>query len=262
VTSERVPPIKVFIALLRRDIRVARRELPMTLIRTALQPVLLVVVFGFLLPRMGFVAGNFTGVLLPGILALTLTLTSIQAVALPMVQDFGWTKEIEDRLLAPVPNALIAVEKVVMGTIQGLVSVGVVLPFARMMMGPVPGLTFTHFFQLLLVTLLGAAAFSSFGLLLGAGIEPQHIAMMFSVIFAPMIFFGCTYYPWQGLSAVPALKLAVLVNPLVYVSEALRGSLTPSLPHMPLVAAAGALVLITAVFTGLGLRAFGRRAVG
>ena len=136
-----------------------------------------------------------------------------------------------------------------MGTIQGLVSVGVVLPFARLMMGPVPGLTFAHAFQLVAVTLLGSAAFSAFGLLLGAGIEPQHIAMMFSVIFAPMIFFGCTYYPWQGLSAVPALKVAVLVNPLVYVSEALRGSLTPSLPHMPLSASAVALALMTALFT-------------
>jgi ABC-2 type transport system permease protein len=262
MTLEPVSALKVFTALLRRDLRVARRELPMTLIRTALQPVLLVIVFGTLLPRMGIVGGGYTGALLPGILALTLTLTSIQAVALPMVQDFGWTKEIEDRLLAPVPTPLIAVEKMVMGTIQGLVSVGVVLPFSRLMMGPVPGLTFSHAFQLLLVTLLGAGAFSAFGLLLGTGIEPQHIAMMFSVVFAPMIFFGCTYYPWQSLSTIPALKVAVLVNPLVYVAEGLRGTLTPSLPHMPLGAAVGVLVLMIFVFAFLGLRAFVRRAIG
>ena len=42
--------------------------------------------------------------LLPGILAISLSLSAIQSVALPMVQDFGWTKEIEDRLLAPVPT--------------------------------------------------------------------------------------------------------------------------------------------------------------
>ena len=49
------------------------------------------------------------------------------------------------------------------------------------------------------VTLLGAATFSALGLLLGTGIAPQQIGLMFSVIVAPMIFFGCTYYPWQGL---------------------------------------------------------------
>jgi hypothetical protein len=29
---------------------------------------------------------------------------------------------------------------------------------------------------------------------------------MFSVIVAPMIMFGCTYYPWAGLAHVPVLK--------------------------------------------------------
>src|SRR5438046_917318 len=91
----------IFIALLRRDMRVARRELPFFLLRTTLQPLMFVVVFGYLLPRMGFMGRGYTTALLPGVLAISLTFSSIQSVALPMVQDFGWTKEIEDRLLAP-----------------------------------------------------------------------------------------------------------------------------------------------------------------
>jgi ABC-2 type transport system permease protein len=57
--------------------------------------------------------------LLPGILGISLALSSLQAVALPMMADFGWTREIEDRLLAPVPVRLIAAEKVVAGVIHG-----------------------------------------------------------------------------------------------------------------------------------------------
>jgi ABC-2 type transport system permease protein len=85
---------------------------------------------------------------------------------------------------------------------------------------------------------------------------------MFSVIIAPMIFFGCAYYPWRGLDAVPVVKYAVLLNPLVYVSEGLRGALTPSLPHMPFVAVIGALVAIAAALWTLGMRSFMKRAVG
>ena len=44
----------------------------------------------------------------------------IQAVALPIVQEFGYTKEIEDRVLAPLPVSLVAIEKVLFGAIQGL----------------------------------------------------------------------------------------------------------------------------------------------
>ena len=252
----------IFVALLRRDMRVARRELPFFLLRTTLQPLMFVIVFGYLMPKMGFIGRGYTTALLPGVLAISLAFSSIQSVALPMMQDFGWTKEIEDRLLAPVSIRLVAAEKIVAGVLQGIVSALFVLPVARLIMGPIPNLTFGHFGDVLLITVLGAAAFSAAGLFLGTAIQPQQIGLMFGVIVAPMIFFGCAYYPWQGLSAVPAMKYAVLINPLVYVAEGMRGALTPAAPHMSLGVVILALILITGLFWTLGMRSFMRRAVG
>src|ERR1044071_347269 len=103
----------VFLARLPRDVRLASKELPFFLIRTTMQPLLFLVVFGYLLPKMSFVGKGYQTALLPGILAVSLSLSAIQSVALPMVQDFGWTKEIEDRLLAPVPTLIVAGEKIV-----------------------------------------------------------------------------------------------------------------------------------------------------
>jgi ABC-2 type transport system permease protein len=257
-----VRPSSVFMALLRRDVRVARRELPFFLLRTAMQPLMFVIVFGYLLPKMGFMGRGYTTALLPGVLAISLTFSSIQSVALPMVQDFGWTKEIEDRLLAPVPIWLVAAEKIIAGVLQGVISALFVLPLARLIMGPIPNLSFGHVGDVLLVTVLGAAAFSSLGLFLGTAIQPQQIGLMFGVILAPMIFFGCAYYPWQGLSVVPVMKYAVLINPLVYVAEGMRGALTPAAPHMALPLVVVALILITAFFWGLGMKFFMKRAVG
>ncbi|GAC1651539.1 MAG: ABC transporter permease [Gemmatimonadaceae bacterium] len=252
----------VFLALLRRDVRVARRELPFFLLRTTLQPILFVIVFGYMLPKMGFVQSTYTSALLPGILAISLALSSVQSVALPMVQDFGWTREIEDRLLAPVPTSLVAIEKIVAGVIQGFVAALFVLPIARLIMGPIAALTLAHAGTALLVTFLGATTFSALGLLLGTAISPQQIGLMFSVIIAPMIFFGCAYYPWTGLSTIPIAQYLVLVNPLVYVAEGLRGALTPGIPHMPFAAVTSALLVLAAVFWTAGLRSFMRRAVG
>ena len=188
-----VAPSRVFTAILLRDLTVARRELPYFLVRTALQPILFVVVFGFLLPKMGMIPRGYSTTMLPGVVALSLTLSAIQSVALPMMQDFGFTKEIEDRLLSPVPIHLVAVEKVVAGVLQGIVAALFVLPVARLIMGPIPGLTFANAPLLLAVTVLGGAAFSAMGLYLGTGIAPPQIGLMFSVIVAPMIMFGCTY---------------------------------------------------------------------
>ncbi len=254
-------PWRVFAALCRRDVHVVARELPFFLLRTTLQPIMFTIVFGYLLPKMGFVQRGYTGALLPGVLGVSLAFASVQAVALPMVADFGWTKEIEDRLLAPVPISVIAVEKVLAGTVQGMIAALFVLPVARLIMGPINGLDFAHFGLVVGMTLLGAFTFSAFGLLLGTGIKGEQIGLMFGLIVAPMIFFGCAYYPWKALAAVPVVQVLVLVNPLVYVSEGMRGVLTPALPHMNLAVVAAALVVISTTFMALGLRTFDRRAV-
>jgi ABC-2 type transport system permease protein len=57
------------------------------------------------------------------------------------------------------------------------------------------------------------------------------------------------------------MQIAVLVNPLVYVAESLRGAVTPSLPHMPLAASCGALVLISVLLWWAGHRSFWKRAM-
>jgi ABC-2 type transport system permease protein len=257
-----VSPSRVFLALLRRDVTVARKELPFFLVRTIMQPLLFIIVFGALLPRMGFVGAAYRGALLPGILAISLTMSAIQAVALPMMQDFGWTKEIEDRLLAPVPTQVVAAEKIVAAVIQALIAAIVVLPIARLIMGPIPNLSFSNTGAIIVIALLGATAFSSLGMWLGTAISPQQIGLMFSVIVAPMIFFGCAYYPWRGLDKVPVVKYLVLVNPLVYVAEGLRGVMTPDTPHMSLGVVTIALVILAVAGWMLGMRSFHKRAIG
>ena len=257
----RIAPAKVFMALLARDARVTRRELPFFLIRTTMQPLMFVIVFGSLLPKMGFLGAQYKATLLPGILGVSLTLSAIQSVALPMMQDFGWTNEIEDRLLAPIPIPLIAIEKILVGTIQGLIAGLFVLPIARLIMGPIPGLTLAHVGETVFVALLGSATFSAIGLFMGTAIKPQQIGFMFSLIIAPMLFFGCAYYPWRGLDVVPVMKYAVLINPLVYVAEGLRGVLTPNGPHMHLGVVVAVLTGMLIVVGWLGVRSFLKRAI-
>ena len=265
MTASPIPQVSsatVFLAFLRRDVRVAIRELPFFLLRTTIQPVLQLLVFGYVLPKMNFMNESYKTALLPGILAVSLTISAIQSVALPMVQEFGWTREIDDRLLAPVSIRVIVAEKIVGGVLQGLVAAIVLFPIARLILGPLPEVSFANAGLVFLVTVLGATAFSALGMWLGTAISPQQIGLMFSVIIAPMLFFGCAYYPWRGLDTIPFLKYAVLINPMVYVAEGLRGALTPSVPHMPMSIVLVALVAITTFFWVLGTKSFKRRAIG
>jgi len=253
---------RIFGSLLLRDAVVAKRDIVGIMIRTMLQPLLFTFVFGHLLTRTGVIPRAYTTMIIPGIAGLSLTMASIWAVAMPLIADFGFTKEIEDRLLAPVPMEVIALEKLIAGILQGALTACVVLPLARLIMGPIPGLSLRNLPLLALMVILSGAVFSAFGLFLGTAMQPQHISLMMQVIFAPMIMFGCTYYPWVGLERVPLMKYIVLINPLVYVSEGMRAALTPSIPHMPLGVLLAALVAVCVLFLWLGLRAFRRRAIG
>jgi ABC-2 type transport system permease protein len=263
--AEEVPapsPLTVFAALLRRDATVAARNLVGMLISIALQPLMLTLVFGFLLPRMGFVSDSYKIAFLPGMIAVTLMLSSLQAVALPLVIDFGSNKQIEARLLAPVGTRTLVAEKIMAGIAQGTMAAAFVLPIVRLVMGPVPGLTLGNVALILPAVVLGAAVFSALGMVLGTAIPPQRVSLLFSALITPLVTLGCAYYPWAGLKAIPALQVAVLVNPLVYVAESLRGALTPAAPHMPIGITIAALILLTALLWAIGQRTFDRRAIG
>ena len=97
---------------------------------------------------------------------------------------------------------------------------------------------------------------------MGTAIAPQQIGLLFSIIIAPMLMFGCAYYPWRGLDRVPVMKYLVLVNPLVYLAEGMRGAITPDVPHMPVVVSASALVVLAGGFWYWGRRTFLRKALG
>jgi len=106
-TGTRVPgssPLVAFFAILRRDVAVTGRELPAFLAQVILQPLGLLFVFGRVLTELGFTNPAYAKQLFPGIVAMTIMLTAIQSVAFPLVIDFSFTKEIEDRLLAPLPG--------------------------------------------------------------------------------------------------------------------------------------------------------------
>jgi len=253
--------LKTFLALLWRDAHVARRNAVTLIFQTFLQPMMFVFVFGRVMTTSGLMPPEYKSMLLPGIIGLSMIMTGAWAVALPLIAEFQFTKEIEDRLLAPIEMEWLAVEKVVAGMIQALIAGLVVIPAAWLVMGSGVAMSGDHLAQFALTAVLVALLSAALGLALGSSVGQQHVGLMFSLVFAPMIFFGCTYYPWQALEKFPILKRLVLVNPMVYASEGFRSALVPQFPHLPAAFIMGGLVVIDLLLVGLGLRLFRRKAL-
>ena len=252
---------KTFLALLGRDAHVARRNLVPSLMQTFLQPLMFVFIFGRVMVSSGYMPPQYKSLLLPGIMAISMVFTGVWAVAMPLIGEFQFTREIEDRLLAPIEISWLAIEKVFFGTFQALIAGLAVIPAGWLLLRPGVGLNLRSPLSFACVTLLVALFSACGGLALGCSMSQNHIGLMFSMVLTPMIFFGCTYYPWSALAHFPILQRVVLVNPLVYASEGQRGTLVPQFPHLPVLAVFVALTVFDALFLGIGLRQFHRKAV-
>jgi ABC-2 type transport system permease protein len=252
---------KTFLALLARDAHVARRNILPVLVQNLIQPMMFVFVFGRIMTGSGLLPQAYKNMLLPGIMAITMVISGVQGVAMPLIAEFQFTREIEDRLLSPIRIGWVAVEKIVAGMLQALVAGLVVLPAGWLLMGSGLDLRGARPLELAAVILLVALFASAAGLVLGCMIGQTQIGLMFTLVLGPMIFFGCAYYPWSTLAPFPFLKYAVLVNPLVYASEGFRAALVPGAPHLALPAVIAALVAFDVALVFLGINQFERKAL-
>jgi ABC-2 type transport system permease protein len=175
------------------------------------------------------------------------------------VQEFGYTREIEDRVLAPMPVDLVAIEKVTAGALNGAVSALLVFPIAAVVPATPVHLD-VDWLVLLTLTPLACYTCGALGLTFGTRFDPRTVPLLFGIIVIPITFLGCVYYSWSSLEAIRWLQILVLANPLVYISEGFRAALTNS-SHMSLWAVYGALIGFAALFTWLGITGFKRRVI-
>jgi ABC-2 type transport system permease protein len=254
-----------------RDLVVLRKHLGGFAYRTLIQPFFLVFVFLYVFPRIGQSVGGtgsdgpaFATVLVPGVAGLSIQFQGVTTTALELAQEFGFTREIEDRVQAPCPIELVALVKVASGAIQAILAAIIVLPVAAVVhAGGVHADISVHWLAALTLIPLAAVMMSSLGLVLGTTFDPRNIGLMWGYIVVPAAFLGGTYYRWANLAPVriggfPWLQIMSLANPLIYVNEGLRGALTNS-EHLPFFVIYPALAGLTAAFMLLGLRGFRRR---
>lgn len=252
---------KAFSAMLARDVHVARRNFVTLVLQTLLQPLLFVFIFGMVMTRSGLMPDSYKSMLLPGIVAISMLMTGVQAVSMPLIMEFQFTKEIEDRLLAPMEIKWVAIEKVLAGVVQALISGAVVLVAGWLLLGLHAGISFDSPGTLVAIVLLVALLSAAGGLTLGCSVGQTHIGLLFSLVLAPMIMFGCAYYPWSALQSFPIMQKLVLVNPLVYASEGLRATLAPHVPHMSLIIVIIVLAAADAALIFFGLNRFHRKSI-
>ncbi len=271
-SSKTMQYARAFAGLFLRDLHVLRRELFPFVIRVCMNPLLFLFVFTFIMPHMSggaamnptaaMAGASFSTVLLPGLMAVAIMFSGIAAVALPLAQEFGITREIDDRVMCPLPVAAVAIEKMCFSAMQSIIAAAVVFPLAYYIPTTPVVAHVSNWPYLIIVLILASLTSGALGLTIGTSVKPQQIGLIFGVVVMPITFLGCVYYPWAALNHIRWLQVGVLVSPIVYMSEGLRSALTPALPHMPPVLILAMLTFFLLLLTWLGIKGFLRRVIG
>ena len=269
--SKGIQYTRAFFGLLLRDLYVLRREKFAFLIRVCMNPLLFLFVFTYIMPHMSggaamnptaaMAGSNFSTVLLPGLMAVAIMFSGIAAVALPLAQEFGITREIDDRVMCPLPVAAVAIEKIIFSAVQSMIAAAIVFPLAYFIPSTPVHAHVNSWLYLIAVLTLASLMAGALGLVIGTAVKPQQISLIFGTVVMPITFLGCVYYPWAGLKAIPWLQIGVLVNPIVYMSEGLRAALTPGLDHMNPLLILGMLTVFLVLLTRIGIKGFLRRVI-
>ncbi len=256
--------IRAFVAIFRRDLTVTGREFVRFFLQALVQPLFFLFIFGKVLPSIRLASANFGFLMLPGIVALTGLVSAMQGVSLHLVVDLGYAREIDDRLLSPLPIRWVGLEKILFGALRGVVASSVIFPLGRLILGSGYAVRTDRIAEIIGMILLTALVGANLGLLMGTVIKPDQVSLMFTLIFTPLLFTGCTYYPWSSLDRIRWFQVATLFNPLTYCAEGMRHAMVPPIGGRELATLNTtdirvALGVSVAVMLSLGTRSFRRR---
>jgi len=248
--------IEVVYALWRRDMVKFLRD-RRSLITSMVRPFLWLLAFGFGLRasvRLPGAGGDFVSFLVPGMAAMTVLFSSMfAAISIVWEREFGFLKEL---LVAPIPRGAIVAAKLAAGSATAMVEAALMLALS-----PLIGARFHVLGALAALPLLAifGMGMNALGIIVAARMKSfEGFGSIVNFVIQPIFFLSGALYPIDGLPH--ALRVVVLINPMSYVVDAVRGlCLGPH--HFPLVLDAAIALAAALALGALARRTFSRMEV-
>lgn len=217
-----------FLDFFREMVAIAQVELkkllrdPTELFSRAVQPILWLVIFGKVFSKVrGIPTGNISYLefMTPGILAQSVLFTAIfYGIAAIWERDLG---TIHKLLVSPAHRVSLVIGKAISAGFRGVVQTFIIYLIALAMRIRI-NWSFFAIVIVLFAVALGAAAFSTFSLIMACIVKSRERFMgIGQVLTMPLFFASNAIYP---LAMMPNwLHVVAILNPLTYLVDALRG---------------------------------------
>jgi ABC-2 type transport system permease protein len=211
--------IEVVYALWRRDMVKFLRD-RRQLVTSLTRPFLWLLAFGFGLRgsvRLPTAGTDFVSFLVPGLAAMTVLFASMfAAISIVWEREFGFLKEL---LVAPVPRSAIVAAKLLAGSATALIETTLMLALS-----PLVGARYRPLGALAALPLLAVFGMTvnALGIVVAARMKSfEGFGSVVNFVIQPVFFLSGALYPINGLPRL--LRAVVLMNPMSYVVDAVRG---------------------------------------
>jgi ABC-2 type transport system permease protein len=248
--------LEVIYALWRRDMVKFLRD-RRSLVTSMVRPFLWLLAFGFGLRasvRLTGAGGDFVSFLVPGLAAMTVLFSSMfAAISIVWEREFGFLKEL---LVAPIPRGAIVAAKLAAGSATATVEAALMLALS-----PLAGARFSILGAIVSLPLLALFGMSvnALGIVVAARMRSfEGFGSVVNFIIQPIFFLSGALYPIDGLPR--GLRAVVLVNPMSYVVDAVRG-LCIGPHHFPIALDVAVALAAALAFGALARRAFNKMEV-
>jgi len=226
------------------------------IIATFIQPLFFLFILGSGLRNVtipGMESSNYIEFFAPGVIAMSIMFSSMfTGVSVLWDKQFGFLQEV---LVAPISRLSIIVGRTIGGAttalIQGLIILAIVIGIGV----PVSGI----FGLLLTIVFMIIIAFTAvgFGLILASKMrDMQSFPLIMNLVIMPLLLVSSAFFP---LTALPKeVTYVVQFNPLFYMVDGLRGSLTGMNNVFPPLVDLAIVLVFCLIMLGLGSRFFSK----
>jgi ABC-2 type transport system permease protein len=223
----------LFWQLMRKDLRQFRRVYPEKFFDTCFLLFTNATVFGYFMPMLG-VSSSYGPFIVVGAIA-SFGLFDIISHVGELIFDIEGDRTITFKLAMPVPASVVFAQLAIRWGLNSILLTTPLFLIGKLILWKTFDLTQINLWKLLIIFPTVSLFFGTFSLWLAGIIKKMiNLSTLFLRFINPMFMFGGYFFTWQDSFALsPIIGYAILLDPMIYVMEGMRGACIGQEGYLP-----------------------------
>jgi len=250
---------QTFLTLIKEDWLIFRKHLLNKIIDSAIVVAITLIIWQFIMPNMGI--PTTYGIFMLGSCLASAGLFESYGQIASMVSDFAGDRKISYYLTLPIPTWMVFLKITCSLAIKAAVIAATTFIVGSIVLWNHFNIVSVSFVKLIPFWMVASLFFGAFALWVTSMVPNMHrFSSVWTRFIFPLWIFGGFQFSWATVAALSAwASYALLIDPLIYVSEGYRNVLLGSAGSLPYFLCMGMLLFFYLIFLYMGIKRLQQR---